>query len=86
MVDHPPADPKRVFFGAWVTLEREDGESARYRIVGPDEIDPATNYISMDSPLGRALLGKALDAQVTVDLPAGSTTFIILAVTYATTR
>src|SRR5579862_1113943 len=38
VVEQPPADPTRVFFGAWVTLEREDGVTARYRIVGPDEI------------------------------------------------
>jgi transcription elongation factor GreB len=82
VVDQPPADLRRVFFGAWVTLERDDGVEVRYRIVGPDETDAASSYISMDSPLGRALLGKALDAQVSVALPAGSTTFTIVAVTY----
>jgi transcription elongation factor GreB len=86
VVDQPPADPARVFFGAWVTLEREDGVTARYRIVGPDEIDPAANYISMDSPLGRALLGKALDTEVTVELPSGPTTFVVVAVAYPTTK
>ena len=82
VVDQPPADPTRVFFGAWVRLERNDGVEVRYRIVGPDETDAAASYISMDSPLGRALLGKALDAQVSVALPAGSTTFTIVAVAY----
>jgi transcription elongation factor GreB len=82
VVDQPPADPTRVFFGAWVSLERHDGVQVRYRIVGPDETDAAGGYISMDSPLGRALLGKALDAQVSVELPAGSTTFTIVAVEY----
>ena len=82
VVDQPPADPRRVFFGAWVSLERHDGVAVRYRIVGPDETDAAGGYISMDSPLGRALLGKALDAQVSVELPAGSTTFTIVAVEY----
>src|SRR5579864_4315549 len=82
IVDQPPADLKRAFFGAWVTLEQEDGAEVRYRIVGPDETDAASGYISMDSPLGRALLGKALDAQVSVVLPSGSTTFTIVAVAY----
>jgi transcription elongation factor GreB len=82
VVDQPPADPRRVFFGAWVSLERHDGVAVRYRIVGPDETDAAGGYISMDSPLGRALLGKGLDAQVSVELPAGSTTFTIVAVEY----
>jgi transcription elongation factor GreB len=86
VVDQPPADVTRVFFGAWVTLERDDGVEVRYRIVGPDETDAASGYISMDSPLGRALLGKGLDAQLTVVLPSGSTTFTIVAVDYALTR
>jgi transcription elongation factor GreB len=85
VVDQPPGDLTRVFFGAWVSLERDDGVAVRYRIVGPDETDAASGYISMDSPLGRALLGKALDAQVSVQLPAGSTTFTIVAVEYPPT-
>jgi transcription elongation factor GreB len=83
VVEQPPADVTRVFFGAWVTLERADGEQRRYRIVGPDETDAAANYISMDSPLGRALLGKAQGTEVAVTLPSGSTTFTIVAVAYA---
>ena len=86
VVAQPPSDPRRVFFGAWVTLERDDGTEVRYRIVGPDETDAAAAHISMDSPLGRALLGKALDAQVSVVLPAGSTTFTVIAVAYPATR
>ena len=82
VVDQPPADVRRVFFGAWVTLEREDGVQVRYRVVGPDETDAATGCISMDSPLGRALLGKAQDAEVSLDLPSGSTTFTIVEVAY----
>jgi len=82
VVDRPPSDVTRVFFGAWVTLERGDGEEVRYRIVGPDETDAGTHCISMDSPLGRALLGKALDAEVSVVLPSGSTTFTVVAVDY----
>ncbi len=64
IVANPPTDRRRVFFGAWVTIERDDGEEARYRIVGPDEFDREPGFISMDSPLARALLGKALDAEV----------------------
>jgi transcription elongation factor GreB len=82
-VDQPPSDPNRVFFGAWVSLEAGDGTQARYRIVGPDEFDLAPDYISMDSPLGRALLRKALDDEVTVELPGGSRTFVIVAIDYS---
>jgi transcription elongation factor GreB len=82
IVNQPPSDLKRIFFGAWITLERTDGVEMRYRIVGPDETDMGAGFISMDSPLGRALLGKALDADVSVVLPAGSTTFTIVAIEY----
>src|SRR5580658_1823846 len=50
VVAQPPADARRVFFGAWVVLEAGDGARTRYRIVGPDEFDLAPGYISMDSP------------------------------------
>jgi transcription elongation factor GreB len=83
IVDQPPADQTRVFFGAWVLLESDSGERSRYRIVGPDEIDMAPGHISMDSPLGRALLRKRLDDEVTVELPSGSRTFVIVQVEYA---
>jgi transcription elongation factor GreB len=83
-VDQPPSDPHRVFFGAWVSLESEEGEETRYRIVGPDEFDLAPDYISMDSPLGRALLRRALDDEVTVELPGGARKFIIVAIDYET--
>ena len=59
VVGERPADPNRVYFGAWVTLEDEDGEQARYRIVGPDELDLRNNQISIDSPLARALVGRS---------------------------
>ncbi len=54
----------RVFFGAWVKLEAEDGEPVEYRIVGADEADPGNRAISMDSPLAKALLKKARDDEV----------------------
>jgi transcription elongation factor GreB len=82
VVDQAPADRARVFFGAWVQLESEDGLRSRYRIVGPDEFDRAPGYISMDSPLGRALLRRSLDDEVTVETPAGSRAFIIVSVDY----
>jgi transcription elongation factor GreB len=86
VVSEPPSDPRRVFFGAWVTLESEDGSEAAYRIVGPDEFDMAPAYISMDSPLGRALLRRALDDDVTVELPGGARKFVIVEINYGTTR
>ena len=82
IVEHPPTDAKRVFFGAWVSLESEDGTLVRYRIVGPDEFDASPEYISMDSPLGRALMKKALDDEVTVEVPGGTRTYVIVKIEY----
>lgn len=82
VVDHAPADTGRVFFGAWVTLESLESERERYRIVGPDEFDRAPGYISMDSPLGRTLLGKHLHDELTVELPGGTRTFLITQIQY----
>lgn len=82
VVGERPADPNRVYFGAWVTLEDEDGEQARYRIVGPDELDLRNNQISIDSPLARALVGKELDAEVLVRTPAGEKLWFVVEIEY----
>lgn len=58
VVDRVPLDQSRVFFGAWVTIEDEDGEQERFRIVGADELEHDERYISIDSPVARALLKK----------------------------
>jgi transcription elongation factor GreB len=82
VVGSAPPDRTRVFFGAWVKVEDEAGAEVEYRIVGPDEFDAAPGYISMDSPLGRALRGKALDDEVKVELPGGVKVYVIVAVRY----
>jgi len=76
------ADPERVYFGAWVTLEDESGAEHRYRLVGPDEFDVAQGMISVESPMGRVLLGKRADDEVTVERPAGAAVFVVSAVSY----
>ena len=82
VVDQPPTDRTRVFFGAWITLEDDDGEQVEYRIVGPDEFDVARRYLSMDSPLGKALMRKALDDEVKVEVPGGLKTYVVVGVRY----
>ena len=82
VVDRPPDEPERVFFGAWVELEDETGKEVRYRIVGPDEFDPAKDWISIDSPLARALLKKTAGEEVRVILPKGEMEYYIVAVQY----
>lgn len=64
VIDQLPAELDKVFFGAWVTLEDEQGQTHRYRIVGADEFNPANNYISIDAPMARALIGKSLNDEV----------------------
>ena len=82
IVSQPPSDSSKVFFGAWVTLEDDSGASHEYRIVGPDEIDASKGYISMDSPLGRALLRKGLDDEVKIEVPGGASKYVIVEVRY----
>jgi transcription elongation factor GreB len=82
VVDRAPDDPSRVFFGAWVRLEDDAGAVSEYRIVGSDEIDPAKGWISIDSPLARALLKKSTNEEVTVRLPKGEVSLTVLAVQY----
>ena len=72
----------RVFFGARVTVESDRGEEARYEIVGPDEYDPDRGWISVDSPMARALLGKEEGDEVTVRRPRGDTTVVIVEIDY----
>jgi transcription elongation factor GreB len=83
VVSRAPDDRSRIFFGAWVTLEDDDGQESELRIVGPDEIEPARRYISMDSPLARALLGKRRNDAVTVEVPGGQRSYVVVAIRYA---
>lgn len=83
VVDTVPSDPAAVFFGAQVEVEDIDGgEVSRYRIVGPDETDAKRGWISIDSPLGRAMLGKRVDDEFEARLPGGMQRFCIVGVAY----
>lgn len=82
VVDRVPANRKRVFFGAWVTIEDGQGKEHEYRIVGADESDAGKRFISIDSPLARALLGKEIDDSVSVKLPGGAESFDLVAIRY----
>ncbi len=82
VVDQKPSDANKVYFGAWVTLEDEDGVQSRYRIVGPDELDLKAGLISIDSPLARALVGKLLDAEIRVQTPTGQRCWYLVEIRY----
>lgn len=82
-VDSKPTDQSRVYFGAWVKLENVDtGDVECYRLVGADELDLDKGWISIDSPMARALLKKQEGDEVVVERPKGEATFDILRVGY----
>jgi transcription elongation factor GreB len=72
----------RVFFGARVRLGRDDGSEVEYRIVGADETDAAKCHISIDSPLARALLKKAVGEEIELRVQRGAERFVVLAIRY----
>lgn len=83
VVEGAPSDPEAVFFGAWVEVENiANGETSRYRIVGPDETDAPRGWISIDSPLARAMLKKRIDDEFPVELPGGLARFVVVDVGY----
>ncbi len=83
IVTQKPSDLQRIFFGAWVTLEDDDGKELRYRIVGPDEFDATQGLISMDAPLARALFKKAVDDEISIEVPGGRKNFVVTGINYA---
>ena len=82
VVNQAPTDRTRVFFGAWVELEDDAGEVQRHRIVGPDEFDREPGFISMDAPLAKALMGKALDSEVTLQIAGVEKRLSIIKIEY----
>jgi transcription elongation factor GreB len=77
-----PTDTSKIYFGAWVDLEDDLGEIHNYRIVGPDEVGDRPGYISMDAPLGRALLGRQTDDEISISTPTGRSHFYITDIRY----
>jgi transcription elongation factor GreB len=82
VTDVPPDGTSKIYFGAWVELADADGKKTTYRIVGADETDSERGFISIDSPVARALMGKSVRDEVTVWRPKGEVTFEVLSVRY----
>ncbi|ABV34783.1 transcription elongation factor GreB [Shewanella sediminis HAW-EB3] len=82
IVDYSPQQEGKVFFGAWIELENEAGEIVQYRIVGKDELDTKLGYITIDSPMARALIGKQVDDEVVVPTPLGPKEWYINKIQY----
>ena len=82
IVNTKPTNLDQVFFGATINLEDDDGNDVCYRIVGPDEFDADKNWISMDSPVAKALMKKNIDDEVSVTTPKGVLNYLITKVSY----
>jgi transcription elongation factor GreB len=82
VVDRIPDNTSKVFFGAWVEIEDADGNVHQYRIVGPDEIDSDRNFISIDSPMAKALLGRVDGDEIVVSRPNGTASFVVTSIHY----
>ena len=82
VVSKPPTNQNKIYFGAVVTLEDQDANAHKYKIVGPDELDPQKGHISIDAPLGRALLGKEVDSKIEIDSPQGHKVYYVLGIEY----
>lgn len=82
VVDRQPEDRDRIYFGAWVTLEDVQGNQHCFRLVGADEINPAQHKISIDSPLGRQLLGKRLDDEISLAIMGTTAQWLISEICY----
>lgn len=82
VVAYSPEQEGRVFFGAWVDVESEEGKKLRFRLVGYDEIFNHKDYISVDSPMARALLKKEVDDEAVVSTEAGTVVWYVTAIEY----
>jgi transcription elongation factor GreB len=82
VVRSSPDQEGRVYFGAWVTLEDAKGDVTEYRLVGPDEFDVAAGKISIESPMGRSLMGKEEGDEFVLRRPKGPATFKVVAIRY----
>ncbi|QKJ50850.1 transcription elongation factor GreB [Providencia rettgeri] len=82
IIEPDPRQESSVFFGAWVKLEDENENIRIFRIVGADEFNPTKQWISIDSPVARALIGKRVDDEIIVNTPGGQVTYFILEISY----
>ena len=85
VVDQVPSDTRKVYFGAWFELRDPQDRVQSFRLVGPDEFDFAEENVSMDSPLGVAVMGKSLEDEITVETPDGQARYTVVRVRYQRT-
>jgi len=86
IIDQAPSDTRKIYFGAWFQLKNDNGKLQTFRLVGPDEFDQSEENISMDSPLGKAVMGKSLHENVVLEAPGGETRYSIVGIKYLPTE
>jgi transcription elongation factor GreB len=82
VVDPALINSEKIQFGATVTIIDQDGHQKEITIVGVDEVDTSQNHLSWQSPVGRALLGKAQGDEVIVQVPTGETSYEVVSILY----
>lgn len=82
VVDYSVSQEGKVYFGAWVEVINEQNETKKFRVVGYDEIFGRSDYISIDSPMARALLGSEIDDEITLKIESGTYTWFITNICY----
>ncbi|MFT7007856.1 MAG: transcription elongation factor GreB [Colwellia sp.] len=82
VIDYSPQQDGKVFFGATVEIENEEGDIISFKIVGPDEIYNTKDFISIDSPMARAMIKKEVDDEFYVQTPTGNKEWFINKITY----
>ncbi len=81
-VEYSPEQDGKAYFGAWIELENDDSETIKFRIVGDEEIYGRKDYISLQSPIAKACLGKSIDDEIKVHTPKGENIWYITEITY----
>ena len=82
VVSHVPSDKSKAYFGCFISVESNNGDKSRYKLVGPDEINTKKGYISIDSPLGKAVLGKKVGSRINIQSPQGKLSYHLTKVEY----
>jgi transcription elongation factor GreA len=77
IIDPASLSGDKIIFGATVTLLDDDDKPVKYQIVGPYEADAKVGRISYNSPLGKALIGRKVEDEIEVTVPAGDKFFVV---------
>lgn len=83
VVPYSPTQEGKIYFGAWVTIINDEAVSKKIRIVGSDEIYERKDFISIDSPMARACIGKCAGDEIVVPTPTGDAYWEVMEIEYS---